>query len=104
MFFIKIFTSLYKVQVWYNYDIILTEVFFLDERVGMNLRLAPEKNEWLNKRASEMGISKNGLVTLIIDKYIDEDNMKKFLPEILKLKDEFEKNGVDIFNLVGREK
>lgn len=91
-------------QVWYNYDIILTEVFFLDERVGMNLRLAPEKNEWLNKRASEMGISKNGLVTLIIDKYIDEDNMKKFLPEILKLKDEFEKNGVDIFNLVGREK
>lgn len=104
MFFIKIFTSLYKVQVWYNSDIILTEVFFLDERVGMNLRLAPEKNEWLNKRASEMGISKNGLVTLIIDKYIDEDNMKKFLPEILKLKDEFEKNGVDIFNLVGREK
>lgn len=78
--------------------------FLSDERVGINLRLAPEKNSWLNKRASEMGISKNGLITLIIDKYIDEDNMKKFLPEILKLKDEFEKNGVDIFNLVGREK
>lgn len=80
------------------------EVIVLDERVGMNLRLAPEKNNWLNKRAAEMGISKNGLITLIIDKYIDDDNMKKFLPEILKLKDEFEKNGVDIFNLVGREK
>lgn len=75
-----------------------------DERVGMNLRLAPEKNEWLNKRASEMGISKNGLITLIIDKYIDDDNLKRFLPEILRLKDEFEKNGIDIFNLVGEKK
>lgn len=78
--------------------------FLADERVGINLRLAPEKNNWLNKRSAEMGISKNGLITLIIDKYIDEDNMKKFLPEILALKDEFEKNGIDIFGLVGREK
>lgn len=75
-----------------------------DERVGMNLRLSPEKNNWLNKRAAEMGISKNGLVTLIIDKYIDDDNLKRFLPEILRLKDEFEKNGIDIFNLVGEKK
>lgn len=92
-------------QVWYSCGTILKGGDFLaDERVGMNLRLAAEKNEWLNKRAAEMGISKNGLITLIIDKYIDEDNMKKFLPEILALKDEFEKNGIDIFNLVGREK
>lgn len=105
MFFIKNFyvplqcASLVLLCYYY-----LGGVFLADERVGMNLRLSPEKNNWLNKRAAEMGISKNGLVTLIIDKYIDDDNMKKFLPEILKLKDEFEKNGVDIFNLVGREK
>lgn len=80
------------------------EVIVLDERVGMNLRLAPEKNNWLNKRAAEMGISKNGLINFILDKYIDEENMKKFLPEILALKDEFDKNGIDIFNLVGEKK
>lgn len=35
---------------------------------------------------------------------IDDDNLKRFLPEILRLKDEFEKNGIDIFNLVGEKK
>lgn len=76
----------------------------MEERVSINLRLAHDKNEWLNKRAAEMGISKNALITLIIDKYIDDDNLKRFLPEILRLKDEFEKNGIDIFNLVGEKK
>lgn len=76
----------------------------MEERVSINLRLAHDKNEWLNKRAAEMGISKNALITLIIDKYINDDNLKRFLPEILRLKDEFEKNGIDIFNLVGEKK
>ena len=76
----------------------------MEERVSINLRLAHDKNEWLNKRAVEMGISKNALITLIVDKYIEDDNLKRFLPEILRLKDEFEKKGIDILNWGGEKK
>lgn len=53
----------------------------------LNTKVSYELNEWLDKRAEEMGISKSALVAVAIENYRKETETVRVLPELLaKLK------------------
>lgn len=40
--------------------------------IRINTRISHLQNEWLNKRAADMGVSKSALVSFAIQNYIDQ--------------------------------
>lgn len=40
-----------------------------ERKFRLNVRVSPELNEWLDKKSSEMGISKSSLVAMAIANY-----------------------------------
>lgn len=50
----------------------------------LNTKVSYELNEWLDKRAEEMGISKSALVAVAVENYRKETETVKVLPELLE--------------------
>lgn len=59
----------------------------------INTRISDRVNEWLDKKAEEMAISKSALVAFAIENYMKEEEVVKGLPQVLK---ELEKVGITI--------
>lgn len=59
----------------------------------INTKISNRQNEWLDKKAEEMGISKSALVAVAIENYIKEIEVVNGLPKIL---DQLEKHGVTL--------
>ena len=52
-------------------------------RVGS--RVSPEVNKWLDKKSSEMGISKSAVIAVAIENYMKEQEVVKGIPEMLEV-------------------
>ena len=52
--------------------------------VRLNTRISADTNEWLDKRAYEMGLTKSALINLAVESYRKETETVKAMPEMLK--------------------
>lgn len=54
------------------------------EPVRINARISADTNDWLDRKAYEMGLTKSALVNLACENYRKESEVVKGFPEILK--------------------
>lgn len=52
--------------------------------VRLNTRVSADTNDWLDRKAEEMAISKSALVAIAVENYRKEVETVNALPEILK--------------------
>lgn len=65
----------------------------MNEPVRINTRISARSNEWLDKKAAEMALTKSALINLAIENYIKETEVVHNIPELLN---ELRKQGIDI--------
>jgi predicted DNA-binding protein len=61
--------------------------------VRVNTRIAHQTNEWLDRKALEMALTKSALINIAIENYRKEIETVNALPELLKKMKEL---GIDI--------
>lgn len=60
--------------------------------VRLNTRVSDRANEWLDKKAEEMAISKSALVAFAVEQYMKQEEVANHMPEYLKYMREMEKS------------
>lgn len=63
------------------------------EPVRVNTRISARANEWLDKKAGEMAMSKSSLINLAIENYIKETEVVQGLPELIR---QLEEQGIKL--------
>ncbi|PIB59176.1 hypothetical protein [Pseudomonas sp. 2995-1] len=66
----------------------------LRESVRINARISADTNDWLDRKAYEMGLTKSALVNLACETYRKETEVVTVLPEMFrKMQEEMKKIG-----------
>jgi predicted DNA-binding protein len=52
--------------------------------VRLNTRISADTNEWLDKRAYEMGLTKSAVINLAVEAYRKEVETVRAMPEVLR--------------------
>lgn len=61
--------------------------------VRVNTKISDSANEWLDKKAAEMALTKSALINIAIENYIKEVEVVSWMPQIMQ---KLEEMGVDI--------
>lgn len=59
----------------------------------VNAKISDRANEWLDKKAEEMGVTKSALISFAVESYIKETDVVHGIPKLIQ---ELEKNGVKV--------
>lgn len=54
------------------------------EPVRVNTKISARSNEWLDKKSSEMALSKSALINIAIESFIEKTEIVHGLPKIMK--------------------
>ncbi|HEY8400271.1 MAG TPA: hypothetical protein VIK89_03360 [Cytophagaceae bacterium] len=65
----------------------------MSKPVRLNTRVSQNLNDWLDKKSSEMGVSKSALVAMAVENYRMQFETVDFIPGLLKKLDEM---GIDL--------
>lgn len=52
--------------------------------VRLNTRISADTNEWLDRRAQEMGLTKSAIINISVEAYRKEVETVKSMPEMMR--------------------
>lgn len=59
----------------------------------VNAKISERANDWLDKKADEMGVTKSALISFAVENYIKEADVVHGFPKLVKA---LEENGIKI--------